>query len=377
MKLIFVLSLVMLWATGLGHADGAADKDKPNGNNVFIITLDGYRWQELFKGADSVLISDPGTTTDTSFAKAMFWDSDPARRREKLMPFVWNVIARNGQLIGNRPKGSKVNTRNFYSISYPGYNEIFTGEADPFLSGNDKVKNRNINLLEYLNRMPEYHGRIAAFTSWNLFPYILNEERSQVYVNSGYEPDEKGMLSKTQITLNKLQAHPDHSKEAERTDLLTFLAAREYILQHQPKVMYIGLGGTDTYGHEQRYGQYLKEANTADRIIADLWNLVQTTPFYKGRTTFIITTDHGRGNSPSNWHKHGAFVTGSSQTWIMLIGKGIKPLGEVSGGDQLYQKHIAGTIGFLLGVRSFSKRMIPATHFEPVDDGQLAFGAIQ
>src|SRR5215203_6556452 len=119
MKLIFVLSLVMLWATGLGHADGAADKDKPNGNNVFIITLDGYRWQELFKGADSVLISDPGTTTDTSFAKAMFWDSDPARRREKLMPFVWNVIARNGQLIGNRPKGSKVNTRNFYSISYP------------------------------------------------------------------------------------------------------------------------------------------------------------------------------------------------------------------------------------------------------------------
>lgn len=373
MKLFLVLSLVILWTTGLGHADGVGDKDKPNGNNVFIITLDGFRWQELFNGADSILINDPKHTADSTFAKAMFWDNNLERRREKLMPFVWNVIARNGQLMGNRHKGSKVNTKNIYSISYPGYNEIFTGEADLFLSGNEKIKNRNINLLEYLNRMPEYHGKIAAFTTWNLFPYILNEERSQIYVNSGYEPDDRGELSQTQIALNMLQSHPDHNKEAERTDLLTFLAAREYILKHQPKVMYIGLGGTDTYGHGQQYGHYLREANTADRIIADLWNLVQTTPFYKDRTTFIITTDHGRGNNPSNWHKHGAFVAGSSQTWIVLLGKSVKPLGEVSGGAQLYQKHIAGTVGYLLGVRSFSKRMIPATHFESFSNGQLVY----
>lgn len=373
MKLFFVLSLVILWTTGLGHADGVGDKDKPNGNNVFIITLDGFRWQELFAGADSTLICDVNSTADTAFAKAMFWDNNVGRRREKLMPFMWNVIARQGQLIGNRRKESRVNTKNFYSVSYPGYNEIFTGEADPFLSDNAKKKNKNINLLEYLNRMPEYHEKIAAFTSWNLFPYILNEERSKVYINSGYEADEKGELSKTQMALNKLQAHPDHSKESERTDLLTFLAAREYIVKNQPKVMYIGLGGTDTYGHEKKYGQYLKEANVADRIIADLWNLVQTTPFYKDKTTFVITTDHGRGNSPATWYKHGFFVTGSSQTWIALLGKGVKALGEVRGGGQLYQKHIAGTIGFLLGVKSFSSRMIPATHFEGFAGEQVAF----
>jgi hypothetical protein len=371
MKLFFILFLVILWTKGLGHADGVGDKDNPNGNNVFIITLDGFRWQELFAGADSVLINDVDFTADTTFAKAMFWDSNVDRRREKLMPFVWNIIARQGQLIGNRQRGSRVNTKNFYSVSYPGYNEIFTGEADPFLSDNARKKNRNINLLEYLNRMPEYHSKIAAFTSWNLFPYILNEERSKVYVNSGYEPDEKGELSKTQLALNLIQAHPDHSKESERTDLLTFLAAREYIVKNQPKVMYIGLGGTDTYGHEKNYGQYLKEANVADRIIADLWNLVQTTPFYKDKTTFIITTDHGRGQSPSTWHKHGAFITGSSQTWIALLGKSVKPLGEVRGGTQLYQKHVAGTVGYLLGVRSFSNRMIPATHFETFSDAQL------
>lgn len=366
MKLFLVLSLLMMWATGLGRADETHDKDNPNGNNVFIITLDGFRWQELFFGADSTLINDPVNTTDTTFAKAMFWDSDEQRRREKLMPFMWNVVAHNGQLMGNRTKGSRVNSKNFYSVSYPGYNEIFTGEADPFVSDNTKKKNKNINLLEYLNRMPEYKDKIAAFTSWDLFPYILNEERSKVYVNSGYEPDSGTDLSKTQLILNRIQSHPDHSKEPERNDLLTFLAAREYILKHQPKVMYIGLGGTDTYGHGRKYGQYLKEANQADRIIADLWNLVQTTPFYKDKTTFVITTDHGRGNKSTTWNKHGTFVTGSSQTWIALLGSRVKPLGEVSGGVQLFQKHIAGTVGYLLGVRSFSSRMIPATHFEQI-----------
>jgi hypothetical protein len=366
MKLLLLLTGMMIWATGMGYAD-VRDNDKPNGNNVFIITLDGFRWQELFLGADSALINNPELTADTAFARAMFWDSDAQRRREKLMPFFWNVLAHNGQLIGNRQKGSRVNTKNFYSVSYPGYNEIFTGETDPFVSDNVKKKNKNINLLEYLNRLPQYNGKIAAFTSWNLFPYILNEERSKVYVNSGYESDEEGELSKTQMALNKIQSHPDHKEEPERNDLLTFLAAREYILKHQPKVMYIGLGGTDSYGHGRKYGQYLKEANGADRIIADLWNLVQTTPFYKDKTTFIITTDHGRGNTPSSWHKHGTFVTGSSQTWIALLGKSVKPLGEVSGGSQLFQKHIAGTVGFLLGVRSFSNRMIPATHFEAVE----------
>lgn len=363
MKLLFVLGLTVLWTTGLGHAD-IGDKDKPNGNNVFIITLDGFRWQELFAGADSALLNDPSSTADTAYMKAMFWDADPKKRREKLLPFFWNMIGKKGQLMGNRNKGSKVNTKNFYSISYPGYNEIFTGEADPFISDNQKKKNHNVNLLEYLNKFPAYAGKIAAFTSWNVFPYILNEERSKLYINSGYEVDESSELSQTQKVLNRLQMSQDHEAKSERADLLTFLAAREYILKHQPKVMFIGLGGTDSYGHAGQYGQYLKEANQADRIISDLWNLVQSSPFYKDKTTFIITTDHGRGSSPSNWHKHGALVRGSSQTWIAMIGRAVKPLGEIAGGNQLYQKHIAGTVGYLLGVKSFRSKMIPVNYFE-------------
>jgi len=364
MKLIFVLGLLVLWSKGLGHADGAAVEDKPNGNNVFIITLDGFRWQELFSGADSTILNDPESTTDSTYTKALYWHPNPKVRREKLMPFVWNVIAKKGQLMGNRTLGNYVNTKNFYSVSYPGYNEIFTGGTDPLITSNKRVKNTNVNLLEYLNKLPEYNGRIASFTSWNVFPYILNEERSKVHVNSGYEPSVQGELTRTQMALNKLQSQPEYEDQHERSDLLTFLAAREYILKNQPKIMHIGLGGTDSYGHQRKYDQYLKEANQADKIIADLWSLVQSLPFYRDNTTFIITTDHGRGNKVNTWHKHGMFVNGSSQTWIMMLGKGIKALGERDGKSQFYQKHIAGTVGYLLGVKSFSKQMLPVTCFE-------------
>jgi hypothetical protein len=364
MKLILAISLLLFGSTGLSHADGKGKEDRPNGNNVFIITLDGFRWQELFMGADPDILADNEYTKDTLYTKAMFWHNDSKVRREKLMPFVWNVIAKNGQLFGNRKLGNHVNTKNLYAVSYPGYNEMFTGQPDPFISSNKKILNKNVNVLEYLNNMPQYKGRVAAFTSWNVFSYILNKERSKLYVNSGYDSEETGMLTKTQLALNRIQQDPQFADHSERHDLLTFLSAKEYILKNRPKVLHIGLGGTDSYGHQRKYDEYLKEANQADKIIADLWTMVQGMPEYKNNVTFIITTDHGRGNKKDTWFRHNSFTTGSSQTWIMMLGKGIKPLGEIRDKVQIFQKHIAGTASYLLGVKSYSKKMIPLTYFE-------------
>jgi len=70
---------------------------------------------------------------------------------------------------------------------------------------------------------------------------------------------------------------------------------------------------------------------------------------HRKNTTFIITTDHGRGRCSSRWSDHGLLVNGSSQTWLVLIGPNIKPLGEMKNEEQLYQKQIAQTIASLLG----------------------------
>lgn len=39
--------------------------------NVFIVTIDGIRWQEIFKGADPEIINNPRYTTDVNLAKLM------------------------------------------------------------------------------------------------------------------------------------------------------------------------------------------------------------------------------------------------------------------------------------------------------------------
>ena len=43
--------------------------------NVFLITLDGLRWQELFGGADSTLIADMDFVKDTT---CLLYTSDAA-----------------------------------------------------------------------------------------------------------------------------------------------------------------------------------------------------------------------------------------------------------------------------------------------------------
>lgn len=315
--------------------------------NLFIITIDGFRWQEIFTGADAELINNEKYTPDTTTIKTMYWDDDPAERRKKLMPFFWNVIGSKGQLYGNRNYGNKVNTANFFNLSYPGYNEMFTGNTDITIFSNDKKKNNNVNVLEYLNNKETFKGKIVAFTSWDVFPYILNEDRNGMLVNSGYETM-KDISSAKQAIINSIQTDAVNNKSETRYDQLTFLTAKEYISLHKPRVVLLGLGETDEFAHHGRYDLYLEQANKTDKMIAELWHWIQTTPEYKNKTTLLITTDHGRGSNSNKWTSHNAWIKGSSQTWLAMLGPAVKALGEIKDGQQLYQQQIAKTIATLV-----------------------------
>jgi len=76
-------------------------------------------------------------------------------------------------------------------------------------------------------------------------------------------------------------------------------------------------------------------------------------PEYRDRTTFIITTDHGRGGG-DKWTDHGKDVDGAEQVWIGMVGPGAPKLGEVKGGAPVTQSQIAATIASLVG-QDYSK----------------------
>jgi hypothetical protein len=325
----------------------AQSSQPPRSKYLFVVTIDGFRWQEVFTGADPTLIANGEYVRDTALTRELYWDSTAEGRRKKLLPFFWTTIAGEGRLYGNRSFGNRVNVKNFYKISYPGYNEIFTGHTDAVSSPNLPIYNKHVNVLEYLNASPTFHGRVAVFTSWSVFPFILNEVRSGLPVNSGYESlgEDPGDSAATLIDSVQSLMHPSKT----RHDLLTYLTAREYITLHHPSVVYIGLGETDEFAHQGRYDLYLQDASHIDRMIAELWYTIQTDPFYRDNTTLLITTDHGRGWKTNKWTTHGFWAQGSGEIWLALLGPGIPPGGEQKTAGQIYQKQLAATMADLLG----------------------------
>ena len=315
--------------------------------NIVIVTLDGMRWQEIFGGVDSALVVNKRFTNDSAQITKNFWSDDVTERRRKLFPFLWGTVQQHGQLYGNRRAGSFVNNANPYWFSYPGYNEIFTGYPDTAINSNDKNMNPNENVLEFINKQDAYHGKVAVFSTWDCFPYILNKWRSGIYVNA--DIDTLHFNAPALQLINDMQFLSPKPIDV-RPDLITYLAGREYFKAYKPKVLYIAFDETDDFAHGGTYDQYLKAAHAEDAMIADLWNTIQSSPGYKDNTTLLIACDHGRGDKiKEQWTSHGSKIEGSNQIWIAVMGPDTKPLGEVKNNPQLYQKQLAATIAALLG----------------------------
>ena len=321
---------------------------------VVLITLDGLRWQELFTGADPLLVTDPKYVQDTVSLKEEFWNEDPKRRREALMPFFWTEVSQMGQIHGNRMLGSKVDLTNKMWFSYPGYNEILTGKADDGrIDSNDKIPNPNTTILEIANKDSRYEDKVFAFGSWDVFPYIVNEERSGVPVNAGFELAEGKDLTEREKFLNELQPTVPSPWGTVRLDAFTHHYALEKMKKDHPELVYIAYGETDDFAHDENYQAYLKSAHTTDGFIKELWDFTQNDSFYKDNTLFIVTTDHGRGTEPlETWTGHGSDIEGAGSVWIVLFGKEVANRGEISKAEQLHSDQIAPTILKVLGLQT-------------------------
>lgn len=317
--------------------------------NVILITLDGFRWQELFGGAEKRLISKK-FVSDSAAVMKKFWVEDPLQRRKLLMPFMWSVVAKEGQLHGNRLIGSKVNVTNKQWFSYPGYNELLCGFADDArITSNDKFDNPNTNILEFINAKPAFSKKVAAYGSWDNFPFIINSKRNGIPVNAGIvdatKPNEKEKL------LNELMHQVPNPLGEVRLDAFTFHYAMEFMKRERPRVLYIAFDETDDFAHGGKYDLYLEAAKYTDDFIRQLWEWCQQEAQYKDKTTLIITCDHGRGDvNLEDWRHHGIKIPHADEIWVAGIGPDSPALGEMRNSGQLFQNQVASTIGALLGL---------------------------
>jgi hypothetical protein len=319
--------------------------------NVFLITTDGLRWQEMFTGAEELLMNKTnGAVKDVEGLRRQFWRATPEERRQALLPFFWSEIATKGQIYGNRPKGSDAHIANTRRFSYPGYNEFLTGAADDArIDSNNKVPNPNTNVFEWLNTRRGFAGKVSAIVNWDVIPWILNAERSRLPVWTGYPLPVGAVELKISPDLVRLIADTTPHWGNIIFDSFTARAAVDYVKEKKPRALYVAFGETDEWAHEGRYDQYLRSAHHVDRFVQRLWETVQAIPAYRNKTTFIITTDHGRGSGPNAWRDHNKDVAGAEHIWVAVLGPDTPPLGERTNCAAVTQSQIAATIAAFLG----------------------------
>lgn len=319
--------------------------------NVFLITTDGLRWQDVFAGAQETLMSKAGGGVANEAAlKKKYWRDTSEERRKVLMPFLWNEIAANGQIYGNQSKGSVARITNGKKFSYPGYSEFLVGMADDRIDSNNKFPNPNTNVFEWLNLRPGYRGKVAAIVNWDVLPWILNTERSRLPVWSGYaaQPNAPAPI-KVSPELEELRRDTTELWSGMLYDSFYYQAAHEYVTKEHPRALYVSFSETDEWAHEGRYDHYLNAAHKVDSYIQRLWQTVQSISAYKNQTTFIITTDHGRGDGVPDWKSHGQSTEGAENIWIAVLGPDTPPLGERSNCAPVTQSQIAATVAAVLG----------------------------
>ena len=142
------LTVALLFISLMVAAAPASAQHSLKTRTVVLIVSDGLRWQEIFTGADPTLMDSEhgGIWGGPDALKRKFWRDNIEERRKVLFPFLWNVIAKQGQIFGNQTKGSVARVTNGMAFSYPGYNEML-----------DRIS-RSQNRSQRVRPQPQRHG---------------------------------------------------------------------------------------------------------------------------------------------------------------------------------------------------------------------------
>jgi hypothetical protein len=318
--------------------------------NVILITLDGARLQEIFGGLDAELYKNIDADAEKKTSYKTYMAETARRRREKLMPFFWQVWMKNhGSIAGNKELKSEAKTTNNHLFSYPGYSEMLTGEAhDDIIKSNARVQNTFPSFLQFLqNKLKLDSNQVAVFSSWNVMNEIAATKADAFLINAGHEayPSERPEIQ----ALSAAQFETPTPWTSERHDYYTFSFAMAHLKKHRPRVLHISFLETDGWAHSKRYDMLMTALHRIDSYFKELWQFLESDKQYKGKTTIIVTTDHGRGLTENDWHSHGKDIAEARYIWMAFISPDTSLRGEWKDSKTVYQNQIAATLCKYLG----------------------------
>lgn len=319
--------------------------------HVVYVTLDGVRPEDLFGGADSLILFDRQASgiDDTAATRRRFWRPTAEARRRALMPFLWDSLVPRGVLVGALD-GAPVTITNGLKFSAPGYLEMYSGKAQPSVTSNDDRRYPIRTIFDVVrDRLAVTRTDVAAFTSWEVQGRLVSQDPGAVVVSASFEPLPPEVRVGPGALIELLQRRVAHDDRTLRFDGFTQALAMDYLLRYHPRLLHIGHGETDVDAHARRYDRYLAMMQESDAMLRELWLAIQADPILRNRTALVVTTDHGRGRTGSDWTSHGKDVAGAEHIWLFSVGAGIAPRGVVRDVPTT-QSQVGPTILALLGL---------------------------
>jgi len=322
--------------------------------NVILVTLDGVRVEEVFAGLDEVAAANDEQKiySEIATARERYGAGNAGQKRAALMPNFWLQLAPQGLILGNPAHDNHVIVQNQAGWSRPGYTELMTGGPRVEVEDYDDQRFAHKTVLEVAQEQLKLD-----------FGQVIQIGSSNTYTRSAASTDDALLMigSKDSIPMPWGSARMDELAELRRevmglweegtNDVLTFHMSLAYLQQNQPRVMWLALLNSDDWAHEDRYDRYVEYLHSADSMIGELWDTLQSMDAYRDKTTLIITTDHGRGRQASDWKEHDtATIPGTNDIWMAVIGPDTPDTGEVTTPGTTYQGQAASTMLHYLGI---------------------------
>jgi len=111
-----------------------------------------------------------------------------------------------------------------------------------------------------------------------------------------------------------------------RHDSITFNRSMSILSAHHPNLSLINFREPDYSGHKNDWAGYIQGIKDTDEYIYKIWSFIESDPIYSGKTTLIVTNDHGRhlDGVENGFISHGCDCMGCKKINFLAIGPDIK-----------------------------------------------------
>jgi hypothetical protein len=141
-----------------------------------------------------------------------------------------------------------------------------------------------------------------------------------------------------------------HAKTLSSADELSVYVMRQLMREVSPSLLWITLHDMDV-AHSGAYSLYIEGIRRTDRLCSEIWNVIESEPEYKGKTTMFILPDFGRDSdfdaAGNGFQHHRTGDPLSRTTWLMALGPNVRQNATVD--RPLESLDLVPTLGALMG----------------------------